>query len=118
MTLVVLPKTSHAQMPAEVRWKTGRQNERREWVARRNWPDYLVTLRALSFTSPATFWIVPFALSAFPSACIFLLPVTLPTASFTAPLALLKAPLTCSRAIIAPNIAVQKGINGARILKW
>jgi hypothetical protein len=46
----------------------------------------------LSFTSPAAFWTVPFALSSFPSACIFLLPVTLPTASLTTPLTLLTAP--------------------------
>ena len=52
-----------------VHWRQNRRPRPRRYTC------YLVALRALSFTRPAAFWTVPFALSSFPSACIFLLPV-------------------------------------------
>src|ERR1700745_71556 len=59
----------------------------------------LATLRAASFTSPAALCTSPLALSALPSSCISLSPLTLPAPSLMAPLVFSANPFTCSRSI-------------------
>src|ERR1700745_773557 len=59
----------------------------------------LATLRAASFTSPAALCTSPLALSALPSRCISLSPLTLPAPSLMAPLVFSANPFTCSRSL-------------------
>src|SRR3982751_2352366 len=60
-----------------------------------------VASRAASLAPPAALWAEPLALSILPSACVLVSPVAEPTASFTAPLALLAAPETRSLSMVA-----------------
>src|SRR5512146_1389862 len=57
-----------------------------------------------SFAPPIAFCTLPAVLSALPSACSLASPVTLPAASFTAPLAWLAAPSIRSLSMVLPFV--------------